>query len=195
MTRWLLPFLLAGTTAAAHTSGPARAATDTPGFGVPAAAVQRPCLTPAEAKSLATFVLPGLVQGVARRCRGTLARDAFLRGDPTRALVDRLRRDATPDWPVAKQAIEKLNGGERLPGLLGERFIMGVAESTAADMTLRRFDTADCGTVDALVAGLAPLPSSNLSDVVASLIALGGDRIGDDAQLRICPAAATAATR
>lgn len=190
MKSWLLITLVAATAASAQTS----AQTSAPGFDTAPAAPQRPCLAPVEAKALATFILPGLVDGLAQRCRGSLGRGTFLRSDATRTLTSRLRRDAAPSWPLAKGAIEKLNGGDWLPGLLGERFIMGVAESTAADLALRRFDKDDCGAVDGLVGGLAPLPSSNFSDVISSLIALGGDQLGES-PIRICAAVAAQARR
>lgn len=189
MRRLLILTALVASAGAAQTPAPQ------PGFATPATkaagADARPCLTPTEARNLATFVLPGLVEGLAGRCRRSLGPDAFLRRDEASALVQRLRRDAAPSWPVARQAIEKLTGGDRLPGLFGERFIMGVAESTAADLTLKQFDKADCGSVDDLVAGLAPLPSSNFSSVISALIALSGGSSGDDAPLRICTAPST----
>lgn len=184
MKRIIAFSLLAATSAAAQ----APALVPQPGFSTPAPAGQRPCLTPIEAKGLATFVLPGLVDGLAQRCRGTLARTAFLRQPAAETLAQRLRQDVAPSWPVAKGAIEKLNGGGRLPGLFGERFIMGMAESTAADLVLRDLDKADCGAVNDLVEGLAPLPSAGFSNVIAALIALGGDEAGKTAPIRICPA-------
>ena len=185
--------LVAATSAAAQVPAPSAPATQTvepqPGFSRPAAARQRPCLTSVEAKGLATFILPGLVEGLAQRCRGTLGRDAYLRTAATQTLSERLRRDADPSWPVAKAAIEKLNGGDRLPGFFGEQFIKTMAESTAADLTLREFDKSDCSAANDLVAGLAPLPSSNFSSVIAAIIALGADAADAKSPLRICPAA------
>lgn len=185
MTRLIPLALLAATTAAAQVPPPSSAQ---PGF-TPSrpAAQQRPCLTPTEARGLATFILPGLIDGLAQRCRGSLAREAFLRQSAADTLAKRLRRDAAPSWPVARSAIEKLNG-ERLPTLFGDRFIMGLAEPTAADLVLRDFDKADCTAADDLVAGLAPLPSANFSGVIAALIALGADAADDKAPVRICPA-------
>ena len=155
-------------------------------------AAPRPCLTPAEAQGLATFVLPSLVDGLAARCRGSLARDAYLRGAEAAALARRLRADAAPSWPAARAAMEQLNG-RRLPTLLGERVLRTVAEATAADMVLEEFDKADCSSVDGLVANLAPLPSPNFSGAIAALIALGTDKASDNAPLRICSVAAAQA--
>lgn len=182
--------LLLATTAAAQTLPPAPSP---PGFEARRSQPrQRPCLTPLEAKALATFVLPGLVDGLAKRCERALPREAFLRQPDTRVLAERLRRDAAPSWPAARLAIEKLNGS-RLPSFLGDRFLMNAAESTAADLVLQDFDRKDCGALDDLVTGLAPLPSANFSSVIAALIALGGDgAAGADAPLRICPATAPA---
>lgn len=156
----------------------------------PMSGPRRPCLAPEEARSLATFVLPGIIDGLAKRCRGSLSRDAYLRKPDVDLLSARLRGDASASWPSAKLAMEKL-GGSRLPTLFGDGFIRDMAEATAADLVLKDFDKADCGAVDGLVAGLAPLPSANFSNVMAALIALGGGREGEDAPLRICPAAAT----
>lgn len=188
MKRIIALAFLAATAAAAQ--GPAPTAK--PGFSKPTASGQRPCLTPAEAKGLATFVLPGLVDNLAQRCRGTLTRAAFLRQPAAETLALRLRRDAASSWPVARGAIEKLNG-ERLPGLFGDRFLMNMAEPTAADLVLRDFDKADCAAVNDLVESLAPLPSASFSSAIAALIALGADAADDKAPLRICQAPAAAA--
>ena len=170
-------------------SQPAPTPAPQPGFerSRPAAATQRPCLTPDEARGLATFVLPSLIDGLAERCRGRLGRDAYLRSDDAAALARRLRADGAESWPVARGAIEKLNGS-RLPTFLGDRFLRTTTEGAAAGIVLKDFDRADCAGVDGLVAGLAPLPSTNFSGVIASLIALGGERAGAEAPLRICPA-------
>lgn len=179
--------LLLTTTAAAQTLPPAPS--PQPGFETRRSQLRpRPCLTPPEAKALATFVLPGLIDGLAKRCERNLPREAFLRQTNSRALADILRRDGAASWPAARQAIEKLNGG-RLPSFLGDRFLMNAAEGTAADLVLQDFDRRDCGAINDLVTGLAPLPSANFSSVIAALIALGGDgAAGADAPLQICPA-------
>lgn len=182
MKRMIALALLTGTSAAAQAPPPR------PGFSTPAPrTAARPCLTPAEAKGLATFILPGLVDGLASRCRASLPRAAFLRQLPATTLAQRLRRDGEASWPVAKAAIEKLNG-ERLPGLFGQRFLMGMAEGMAADLVLRDLDKTDCGPANDLVEFLAPLPSPSFSSVIASLIALGGDSEDDKSPVRICPA-------
>lgn len=172
----LLALLTAATTAAQ---------TPQPGF-----ARERPCLTAAEAKALATFVLPGLVDGLAERCRGSLPREAYLRGAPASALSDRLRREAAPHWPLARASIEKLNG-EKLPTLFGDRLVRIMAEGIAADLTLKEFERADCAAASELVGGLAPLPSANFAAVVSALIALGADE--KDGPIRICPTRPVAA--
>lgn len=192
MKRLIALACLTGTAAAAQAPSPPNR--PTPGFSKPASAAQRPCLIPAEAKGLATFVLPGLVDGLAQRCRGRLAGNAFLRQPAAETLSTRLRRDAASSWPVARGAIEKLNG-ERLPGLFGERFLMKMAEPTAADLVLREFDKTDCGAANDLVESLAPLPSASFSNAIAAIIALGADAADDKAPLRICPAPAAAAAR
>ena len=180
--------LVAATAAVAQTTTPQPTrVTPTPGFEVRRdAARQLPCLKPDEARGLATFVLPGLLDGLAQRCRGSLSRDAYLRQPAATLLSDRLRTDAAPSWPLARAGIEKLNGS-RLPTLFGERFVRSAAEGIAADLVLKDFDRTDCGAVDGLVSNLAPLPSANMSNAVAALIALGAGRVGDDAPLRICP--------
>lgn len=169
---------------------PERSPSPAPGFSQPRASQpQRPCLTPEEARGLVQFILPAVVDGLARQCRGALPSSAYLRSQATGDLSDRLRRDGEPSWPVARRAMEKLQGRE-LPTPLGEGFTKRVAEGTAAEIVLREFDRADCRETSALVGGLAPLPSANMADVFASILAIGA-RKEPDAPLRICAPAAT----
>lgn len=145
---------------------------------------QRACLTTEEARGLVQFILPAVVDGLARQCRGALPSSAYLRSQATGELSDRLRRDGDPSWPVARRAMEKLQGRE-LPTPLGEGFTKRVAEGTAAEMVLREFDRADCRETSALVGGLAPLPSTNMAEVFAAILVIGA-RKEPNAPLRIC---------
>lgn len=172
----------------------AKAPAPQPGFTpAPKAAPARPCVSREEARALTAFVLPAVVDGLGAKCRGTLARTAYLRSEKAETLSDRLRRDGGASWPVAKRAIEKLTGS-RLPTPLGERVTMSFAEGAAADMILRQFEPADCADADRIVSGLAPLPSANFSDVFATILILAA-REDPKNQLKICPLPAPAATR
>jgi len=157
------------------------AAAQTPGPGFSSA---KPCLTPAEARGLVQFIMPALVDGLARQCRGQLASNAFLRTDGALALSARLRRDGEASWPVAKRAIEKITG-DQVPTPFGERFSMRVAEGTAAGRVLEQFDRGDCWETSTLVGALSPLPSANVADAMSAILALGA-RKDPDAPFRIC---------
>lgn len=163
----------------------AAAQTPAPGFSRAPA-----CLTSAEARGLVQFVMPALVEGLARKCRGRLTEDAFLRTGGASALAQRLRRDGEASWPVAKRAIEKITG-DPVPTPFGERFSMRVAEGTAASRVLEQFDAEDCRETSTLVGALSPLPAANVADAMSAILALGA-RKDPDAPLRICAAPASA---
>lgn len=146
-----------------------------------------PCLTQAEAKSLAQFALPDILTSVISTCKATLPASAFLvRSGPD--LVTRYRTEGASSWPGAKAAIIKLAGeqGAMLKALPDEAVkpLIGAGISGSLGNAIK---PKSCDAVDRGLAALAPLPLSNMADLTTMLIELGGDKAGKS-PLKICPA-------
>jgi hypothetical protein len=137
----------------------------------PAVAQPKACLTRTEAANLGTFFMPAVIDGMARKCSAALPRGAFLSG-AHRPLAERLRQDQDARWPAAKAGIEKLRGA-RLPKLFDEKLTKRMAESLAAEMTLRNFNARDCGTASELLGSVAPLPATHFGRLFSVLMEIG----------------------
>ena len=91
------------------------------------------CLQPKEAEDLVVFVLPSLMDGMARKCGPLLPRSAALTVSGA-SLAERYRPDADIAWPSAKTAFVKLSGQDKSMGFLSDSVLRSVISeaSTAA---------------------------------------------------------------
>jgi hypothetical protein len=142
------------------------------------------CLTAAELQAVTTWLVPDAVDGLARRCRGTLSRQSFLAVSGP-ALADRYRSETGSAADAARQALRRVAGESPL-SLFGDTFTGALIVEGALD----RLDTRDCATADRLVALLSPLPAANLGEVTALLAAEGLRKASNRGlPIRICSAA------
>jgi len=125
------------------------------------------CLTAAVLQAVTTWLVPDAVDGLARRCRGTLSRQSFLVSSGP-ALAARFRRDAGPASDAARAALRRVAGDTPL-SLFGD----GFAGALIVEGALDRLDPRDCATADRLVALLSPLPVASLGEVTALLAVEG----------------------
>lgn len=159
--------------------------TQQPRFEGKSAAKQRPCLNKPEASAFTTLVLPGIIEGLAERCEGTLGTGSFLGSRERSSLILKLRDEGPSSIPMARTAMQKLTRNSML-GLLRDDTIRKMLDDYGPEEGLKSFKTRDCGTVDELVSAFAPLPAAKLSGLIVGLLALTGD--SDESGPLICPA-------
>jgi hypothetical protein len=147
------------------------------------------CLTEPEATALFEYALPELLDSVAKRCAPTLPKQAFLATQAPQ-YVNRYRAASLVNWPLAKAAFIKSAGSDdkadkilaAVPDdALKSLLSAGLGAALAGDIK-----PATCPRVDKLVAALAPLPSSNVAQIIVQIMAMEGDKPGKSGDFRIC---------
>jgi hypothetical protein len=161
-----------------------------------AQAAEKPCIEPAEAQALLTFMLPGAFDALSDQCRTALPADAVL-SRSGKLLAARYRPEADAAWPMAKQAFGKMSDAAILK-LLDDATLKKLVSAGIAGELPKQVKTKDCGTVDRFVAALEPLPARNVAMLLGALIEVGSraDAQGNKASpFKICkPAEAAVAT-
>jgi len=154
------------------------------------AAAQAPtCVPQPQAAALVTFALPTLVTQVAKRCATDLAPNSYLLANSD-ALADRYRSAADAAWPEARRAIAGLFTrflGQPMPEEMNGEMLRLLVEPTLGKLLAKQVNTADCVTIDAAVAAVAPLSGQALGRLTALLAAVA-DRKGTGIAgvLRVC---------
>lgn len=152
------------------------------------AQTQAACMTEAEATALFSYALPEMLNTVANKCAKTLPASSFLASKGT-ALVASYRSSVATDWPLAKAAFLKSAGPDDSDGarILAEmpddalKALVGTALNVVVGSDIK---PANCPKIDSIVAALAPLPISNISSLLVSIMGLAG---GKDEKFQICP--------
>ncbi|SNS06511.1 hypothetical protein SAMN06295912_101119 [Sphingomonas laterariae] len=145
------------------------------------------CITRPQLEGLITYALPSLIEGVAKKCAGSLAESSFLRRSAP-ALAERYRLDSDRHWPMARAAVTSMAGTDI--SSLGETTEKAMVTSIVGVAIAESIKPSDCGSVDEAVELLSPLPAANLGKLTAMLAILGSkdDQPGESA-FAICPAA------
>lgn len=133
-----------------------------------AAPAQRPCLTGAEAESLATVALPDIIRQTGATCAGQLPAASLLRR-PSSAMLTRYDAEAERAWPAARAALVKLSAPEA-EALLGSQFARPLLSTLVTPLIVGRIAVRDCGTIDRLVTLLEPLPPRNTAGVIVTAL-------------------------
>jgi hypothetical protein len=144
------------------------------------------CLTAPEARALFTFIIPEAVEGVAAKCKAALPATAFLPSSSA-ATVAKFREAAKGGWPAARAAFLKIGGPAKeadLMAKMSDATLQPFVSEAFAGVVANDVKPADCRKIDRFVAALAPIPPSNVADLITALIALVGEKKGDD--LKLC---------
>lgn len=153
------------------------------------AAAQRPCLTDAEAESLATVILPDVIRETGRLCQARLPAGSLLRRAEG-PLIRKYQAAADRAWPSAQQAIVKLSD-PAVTLLLASDYARPVLSSLIAPQIVGRIALEDCATIDRLVTLLEPLPPANTAGVIVTALradqANRGQRRSTGPELPLCP--------
>lgn len=138
-------------------------------------AAQQPCLSPAEASSLAAYALPAAITGTAKRCTPSLPASAFLRTGGT-ALATRYAAQKAQAWPSAKAAFFKMSSARQdqsadLLKSLPDPSLQQMVDAIIEGMVAQQIPTENCGQIDRAIGLLAPLAPQSTAELMA--LALG----------------------
>ena len=162
---------------------------------IAAAAVERPCLTPAEFTALSSYALPSIITGTAQRCAASLPPGAWLNRNGDR-LASRYAQGRAEVWPDAKAAFVKLSatsgGGSDAANLiksLPDATQQQMLDALISGMVVQQLPPSRCGVVDQMVRVLSPLPPENAAELIALTVGLGAKTGRTNlGMLSICPA-------
>lgn len=149
-----------------------------------AASAAEPCLQPQEAEDLVVFVLPSLMEAMARKCGPLLPATAALSRTGT-SLSTRYRPDSDAAWPSARLAFAKISGGETLT-FLSDDVNRAIIEQASSAAIVAEFKAKDCKMVDRFVGALSPLPARNVAQLLSLFMEIGGK--DEKSPMNICPA-------
>ena len=157
-----------------------------------ARAAEPACLTPMEFTSLASYALPSVITGTARRCSAALLPQSFLATQGS-ALAERYAAGKAAAWPGAKVAFLKLAGGNQsdaadLLRSLPDPQLQQLADAAIVAKLADSIPLDRCGSIDRLLRLLSPLPSETTAEIVMLAAGLGAaagqTRIG---KITVCP--------
>ena len=131
------------------------------------ALAQTPCLTTAEAESIALVALPEIVQEAGRAC--TALPPTSLVRQTSGSFIAKYRLEADRAWPAARAAIAKLSDPATML-LLQSDYARPLLTSTVAPMIVGQVQPSDCPTIDRLVTLLEPLPARNTAGIVVATL-------------------------
>jgi len=153
----------------------------------------QPCLSPAEASSLAAYALPSALSGTAKRCAPALAPTSFLRSDGN-ALVARYAARKARNWPQARAAFLKIGskgdpGTDALLSGLPDASLQQMLDAVIEGMVAQEIPAERCQAIDHIVSLLAPLPAENTADLIVTVMGLAseGSKVKSD-KFSICKA-------
>lgn len=136
----------------------------------------QPCLTPAEASSLAAYALPAAINGTTKRCAPSLAPTAFLRKGGAE-LATRYAARKAQNWPAAKAAFLKIGGKDDASTLLAslpDPSLQQMLDAIIEGMVAQEIPTERCGAIDRVIGLLSPLPAQNTAELIAVMLGLTG---------------------
>jgi hypothetical protein len=135
-----------------------------------AAADATPCVTTAEAQSIALVAMPEIIRQTGQACAAVLPPSALTR-QVGGAFLAKYDTAANTAWPTARAALEKVAGPDMAP-LLQSEFTRPLLVSLLAPALVGQIDVQDCPEIDHMVTLLEPLPPRNAAGLVVSALQL-----------------------
>ncbi|RIA45839.1 hypothetical protein DFR49_0367 [Hephaestia caeni] len=135
-----------------------------------AAAAATPCVTTAEAESIALVAMPEIIRQTGQACAAMLPATALIR-QTSGAFLAQYDSAANRAWPQAQAALAKVAGPDMAP-LLQSEFTRPLLVSLLAPALVGQIQTRDCGAIDHMITLLQPLPPRNIAGLVVSALEL-----------------------
>jgi hypothetical protein len=148
---------------------------------------QKNCVEPEALSAAMMLAIPDVLNNAAEQCRPMLSDKAFL-GTRSSALAERIKHDMG-DGSAAIGALLKGLKGINLPKSVKPEAMAPLFTAMMADeigKQIGKLDARSCAGLDRLVAALEPMPTENITQLIAGILILGGKK---DKDLNLCPAA------
>ena len=141
------------------------------------AAPQPPCLSPDEFTALATFTLPGIIDGVAQRCVANVPADSFLRNGAA-ALSERYRQAGAAAWPAARAAFLKLSSAAdassvAMLGAMPDPSLQQLIVALTGGSVAAHVRPETCGAIGRVMGLMSPLPPESTAELLGLAVGLG----------------------
>jgi hypothetical protein len=134
------------------------------------AAAATPCLTTAEAESIALVAMPEIIRQTGQACAAVLPPSALMR-QTSGPFLAKYEAAADRAWPEARAALGKVAGPDMAP-LLQSEFTRPLLTSLLAPALVGQIAVQDCPEIDHMVTLLQPLPPRNTAGLVVSTLQL-----------------------
>jgi hypothetical protein len=163
-----------------------------PGTAIAQAA--KPCMTQVEVQNLITFAMPDIISGLATQCKPHIPATAFLNksgGD----LIARYRVTGNEAWPMAKKAVFKMMGDDKLAASMPDELTKGFLTAGISAGITKDIKPEDCGSISGVAEALAPLPPQNMATLIGVVIQMSSKKSGGKSKgspFDICPAVVAA---
>jgi hypothetical protein len=153
-----------------------------------AAAAAPECLTRGEIRGMVAYMMPTVLSAAAAKCAPGLPSTAFF---ATRApqLITELEPGRAAAFPMAKQAFKKFGGkgdssANAIFDALPEEAFGPIIEAVVSEKLTGEIKPESCGDIDRVMTAMAPLPGSNMIDLITEAVVLAAR---DDRKMRSCP--------
>lgn len=133
----------------------------------------RACLTSEDAEAVVLVGLPDIIHEAGVICSARLPDTSILR-QTSGPFLAKYQAAADQAWPSARAAIVKVT--DPAAGLLlDSSYARPLLTSLLIPLVVGRLNPQDCGTLDRLVTGLAPLPPRNTASLVVTALSYAKD--------------------
>lgn len=147
---------------------------------------QQACVEPQALSAAVMVAVPDLLRDSADRCRPMLSDKAFLNTRAS-AFSERIKHDVG-DGSAAVGAVLKGMKGIDLPKSLKPETMAPFFIAVMKDQIgkeIGKLDARSCAGLDHLLAAMEPMPTENITQLIAGLLILGAK---DEKDFRLCPA-------
>ena len=147
------------------------------------------CLTETDIHGMVAYMLPSVTETVIARCAARLPANSYLntRGS---GLVGQLRKGQSAAWPSAREAMVKVAGKDdessEMFRSMPESVVGPMMEGMLADKIGSDIKAQSCKDIDRVLSTIAPLPTTNLVDMVTAIAMIAGR---DGKKFQTCEAA------
>ena len=150
---------------------------------VSAIAQDQKCVSRAESQAVVAHLMPTLLTSLEKNCARKIGRDTYLSRNVER-LTANAQSASQRAWPTTRAVFER-QGGEKLPD---NETLLDLGRMVIAQGITGGLEAEECGTVNALIEQLAPLPPRNFANVFALFLEVGMNET-KDSPIRVCKAA------